>query len=352
MNHRFHLLIGLFVCAAMLSTLPSVVRAGSNDQRVTPGEAQAQASPSSTAAPTPTTRPAVSISFQPPSQTVVVGSTGRVSVVGQAPPEGIGTYEITVAYDPTLITVTNCSSPLGPCNTSAPGGVEFVGLSLGGAYGFLTLGTVSFIGILPGSAPITVTVNDLTDPTGNALPVGPIAPGSISIITGVSPSPRPSPMPTASPTVSISFQPANQSIAAGSSGTIALVTQAPPQGIGTYEITVAYDPSFIYVTNCFSPLGPCNFAFPGSVRLIGITLAGARGMVTLGTVTFIGIVRGSDSVTAIVNDLTDPDGNDLPALPITSAGVTVTGGPTSTPPPPGKSCTPTNPPAGSRTACT
>ncbi|HSP54087.1 MAG TPA: hypothetical protein VLS25_00735 [Dehalococcoidia bacterium] len=126
-----------------------------------------------------------SINIIPAVQTVAPGATGiTVSLEVAATPPGIGTYDIDIVFDQTLLRADECTSnDAGFCNFSGPGVVTFSGKSAGGLTGSpLQLGSITFEAAdTGGTSPIDVSVVHLADPDETGIAFAQPAGGEVII---------------------------------------------------------------------------------------------------------------------------------------------------------------------------
>lgn len=134
------------------------------------------------------------------SATTEPGGTVTVNVTAEATSPGIGAWNIDVNYDNSLVTLTNCTSSTGICNPALDADTaRLTGANASGLSGSVVLGTLTFqAGSSTGTANLTLTVNQLTDPEANNISVSP-SNGTITIQVAT-PAPTPTPEPTAAPT--------------------------------------------------------------------------------------------------------------------------------------------------------
>ena len=102
-------------------------------------------------------------------------------------------------------------------------------------------------------------------------------------------------------------------VAPGGEVSVNVTAAATGDGIGAWNVDIEYDDSLVSLTGCTSSAGICNPAFGVNVaRLVGASASGLSGDVTLGTLTFTaGDEEGEAALDVIVNQLTDPTGEDL-----------------------------------------
>lgn len=136
------------------------------------------------------------------------GGTVTVQVKASATAPGIGTVNVDVTYDSSLVSLTGCElggDLLGFCNPNfGPNTARLVGASATGVSGDVVIGKLTFqAGQTEGVANLTVTVNQLTDPEAAPLTVTPTN-GTITIAqptpTPVPETPTPAPTAAATPT--------------------------------------------------------------------------------------------------------------------------------------------------------
>lgn len=111
-----------------------------------------------------------------------------------------------------------------------------------------------------------------------------------------SPSPPPPPPPEAEASVGIDHDGGSPDInpgpafaANGDTATVSLVTEAPDDGLGAWNIDVHYDPSVLSVVDCvpYGGLAVCNPAFSVvEVRVVGADASGIFGAFNLADITF------------------------------------------------------------------
>lgn len=142
------------------------------------------------------------------SKTVAPGAEVTVNLTANATAPGIGSFEIKVVYDKTLLTVKSCAKTTeaafdaAVCNKDFGADTAFfTGASAEGAVGgTVNLGSITFTaGSTAGVAALDVQVQALTDPAGADVTVTP-GDGTITIAVPATPTPVPTAAPTASPT--------------------------------------------------------------------------------------------------------------------------------------------------------
>jgi len=145
------------------------------------------------------------------SATVAPGADVTVNLTANATDPGIGSFEIKVVYDETLLTVKSCAKTTeaafdaAVCNKDFGADTAFfTGASAEGAVGgTVNLGSITFTaGSTAGVAALDVQIQALTDPAGADVTVTP-GDGTITIAVPATPTPSPSPSPvpaTATPT--------------------------------------------------------------------------------------------------------------------------------------------------------
>jgi hypothetical protein len=156
---------------------------------------------------------ATTLAVNPASQMVSVGnsvtSSVTISGLGGHVPPSLGTYDLNVSFDPTILSFTNVTfgdpllgdeldpSGLGDVQTTTPGigTVEIFELSLDSASllnssqpSAFTLFQISFDAIAEGTSSLSITINALGDENGNSLPAT-IQNGSVEVSTSTVPEP-------------------------------------------------------------------------------------------------------------------------------------------------------------------
>jgi hypothetical protein len=106
--------------------------------------------------------------------TAAVGATAQTTVQALAvPAPGLGAWTFDVAYDPAIVSVTNCTYPgAGACNPRYNNGptLRLAGATAQGLTGDTTLATVTFQCSSAGTSSLKLTVDLLADATlGNPL---------------------------------------------------------------------------------------------------------------------------------------------------------------------------------------
>jgi Tol biopolymer transport system component len=103
------------------------------------------------------------------------------------------------------------------------------------------------------------------------------------------------------------------SLPAGTSGTIGVVAETPPEGLGAWTVDIHYDPAVLQPLSCTTTpaaQGVCNIAFSViEVRFVGATAAGLFGTVNLADIEFQAVGAAgdcSDLAPEVVNWI-DPD---------------------------------------------
>jgi hypothetical protein len=189
---------------------------------------------------------------EPASATVDAGGSATVNVIAEGPPlgpvpppgtpraGGIGSWDVTVIYDETVVNATACArNPAGggDCGFSAPGRVDvlgFVGMALEGQQILATI-TFDAVGAVGESTPIAITVNYFFD--GNGDPTNPTA--TDGMITVQESSSAPTPVETGSDTIG----PGGGTVNTGSGDPVEASVSFPPEALAAdQEITIdAYE---------------------------------------------------------------------------------------------------------------
>lgn len=110
-------------------------------------------------------------------------------------------------------------------------------------------------------------------------------------------------------------------VPAGGNATVAVVAEAPAEGIGAWTIDVHYDPAVLLPVACTTTpaaLGACNMGFSViEVRFAGATATGLFGVVDLADITFQALapVGKCSALSPEVVTWADPLGNDMQAFP-------------------------------------
>jgi len=122
----------------------------------------------------PISTSSTAISIQPPAVTVDRGASTTLAVQAVAPVEGLGSWTIDVTYDAAVVTPTACTTAANTnslCNrTFAANTIRIAGTATNGLVGTTALANITFQGVAVGTLrPVTVTVRDVTDPTGAPL---------------------------------------------------------------------------------------------------------------------------------------------------------------------------------------
>ena len=164
------------------------------------------------------------------SATVAPGAEVTVNLTANATDPGIGSFEIKVVYDETLLTVKSCAKTTeaafdaAVCNKDFGADTAFfTGASAEGAVGgTVNLGSITFTaGSTAGVAALDVQIQALTDPAGADVTVTP-GDGTITIAVPATPTPSPTVAPTASPTAK-ALPPTGGAPSDGSTSSMALV---------------------------------------------------------------------------------------------------------------------------------
>ncbi len=120
-------------------------------------------------------------------------------------------------------------------------------------------------------------------------------------------------------------------VSAGGTATLRLAAYAPPPGLGAFTIDVSYDPSVAQVVACQAPAEViCNPAYSsGLVRLVGTSVTGMQGELTLASLTFqaAGPPGSVTDVQVEAQSLADVAGADLlPEASVNSGALAVVSG--------------------------
>jgi hypothetical protein len=128
------------------------------------------------------------IGIQPGATTLKSGASGSVTLQAQAPSAGLGSWEATITYNPSLLSIS-CTVPntipLGACQTdyqSQANTILVSGSAVPGLTGTPTLATLSFtaLGANGTSSPLSVTILGMADSTGAVL-AGTAGSGTVNI---------------------------------------------------------------------------------------------------------------------------------------------------------------------------
>ena len=226
--------------------------------------------------------------------------TGTIGVVAETLPEGLGAWTVDIHYDPTVIEPVSCTTTaaaLGSCDIAVSAAeVRFTGVTLAGLFGTVSLADITFralaaSGRCSGLLPEAVTWED-SDGTGRAVSMingGACITGPDSQI-GIDHNGTPP---------DINGGPLN--LPAGRMGTLGVVTETPPEGLGAWTLDVLYDPSVLQLSDCEGFAGVCVIdPSEGRARLAGATAVGLFGTVDLGEITFRAVGSpGSCTVVAL-----------------------------------------------------
>jgi hypothetical protein len=154
---------------------------------------------------------AITIGFNPSSQSVSVGSTTTVDLIisglGDGVAPSLGTFDLDIGFDPSILDFSGATFGnqldlfgLGDINAVTPGvgTVNLFELSLESAtdldslqLGDFTLATLSFTALSGGSSPLSISVNALGDSDGDPLQADLVA-GNITSVGAV---PEPASLP-------------------------------------------------------------------------------------------------------------------------------------------------------------
>jgi hypothetical protein len=323
------------------------------------------ATPTPTVTPTPTAtplpvscapEPGTTVCVQPPELTTPPGNNFSVDIVVDEVSD-LGSYEFTLAFDPSVIALTGVSN--GPflgstgrtvsCNdpTLGAGTVRLVCRTLGaappGPSGSGVLATVGFFALAEGSSELHLQGVILTDISGTAIPAG-SQDGTVIVSSGPTPTPLPTATPSSTPTTGPSptpggtltrVDPDSQTVSIGESFSVNIRADNVTN-LGSYEWLLTFDPAMVGFVSVFN--GPflgstgrtvfCPGAIldSGSVRFgcstTGATPPGPTGSGVLSTVTFSAVAEGTSPLDVVWVQLSDPLAGDIPTA-IQDGGVTV-----------------------------
>ncbi len=203
---------------------------------------------------------------EPASATVATGGSVNVNIMAEGPPlglvpppgtpraGGIGSWDVTVTYDETVVNATACArNPAGggDCGFSVPGVIQilgFVGMALEGQQNLATI-TFDAVGSEGDSTPIAITVNFFFD--GNGDPTNPTATDGAITVQESSSAPAPDDTPTGSAgpdggpvdTATGTIGPGGGSVNTGSGDPVEASVSFPPEALAAdQEITIdAYE---------------------------------------------------------------------------------------------------------------
>lgn len=160
------------------------------------------------------------------------GATVELDVIFEATAPGVGAWNIDLQFDRSLVTLKYVTPVTGFCSPSFDvDTARMVGASESGFTGTILLCTLRFAGGDDlGEADLDLTINQLTDPSGQDLSVS-AEDGSITIAEATptpspSPTPSPTPVPTAVPTATPAVVPAAGGPPSPSATPIALLVAA------------------------------------------------------------------------------------------------------------------------------
>ena len=148
---------------------------------------------------------ALVMELRPSSHTVVLGSAAAIDlwVVGSDPTLGIGGYDMTLNFDPSILSFNSVSlsaafgATLGPFITPLPGAVNIADVSLELPADLLSLQTASdfmlgafqFDTLSAGTSPLSISGVTLSDAFGNPVTVSTLGTGLITVTTSPVPEP-------------------------------------------------------------------------------------------------------------------------------------------------------------------
>ena len=173
--------------------------------------------PVATPTPTPTPGPgAATVRIAPPVSIVAPGGNAAVSLMTDAPPQGLGAWTIDVHYDPAVLSVVSCT-PHGGSSICSPQfsvvEIRVAGADVPGIFGTFDLADITFQaeGSSGQCSDLAPEVETFVDPDAN--PVNPaVFSGQLCIQGGGSPTPIPTGLPTPTPTPPPCPPPANDLI--------------------------------------------------------------------------------------------------------------------------------------------
>lgn len=138
--------------------------------------------------------------IDPASATVEPGGSVAVDVLADAPAAGLGSWDLRVTYDASVVDATGCAGQSN-CNLDfAPDTVALNGFNAGGLSGEQTLATITFtaIGDAGDSSAVTISLVAFRDPD-DAETSPTVTSGSITIAAPATATPTPTAAPTATP---------------------------------------------------------------------------------------------------------------------------------------------------------
>lgn len=341
--------------------------------------------PTQTATATPTAtplpvscapEPGATACVQPPELTTPPGHSFSVDIVADEI-TGLGAYQFTLAFDPSVIALTGVSNGPFLGSTGRPvscgdpsfgaGSVRFMCTTLGpappGPSGSGVLATVGFLALEEGSTQLHLQEVILSDIEGARITAG-SQDGTVIVSSGPTPTPPPIATPSSTPTAGPSptpggtltrVDPESQTASVGGSFGVSIRIDNVAN-LGSYEWLLTFDPAVVGFVSVFN--GPflgstgrtvfCPGAIldTGSVRFgcstTGATPPGPAGSGVLSTVTFSALAEGTSALDLVWVQLSDPLAEDIPTA-IGDGGVTVvaeatptataTTAPTTAPPP-------------------
>jgi len=165
------------------------------------------------------------------------------------PALGLGSWDLDILYDDTVVTATACTAGTGGCSIATLGKVDILGFVGTPLTGVQTLGTITFsaVGTEGQSSPVTITVVDFND--GNGDPTSPattngtttIQTSSLTPTLTLTPTPAPTHPPTPTPvdTASGTVGPGGGTVDTGSGDPVEASVTIPAGALSSdQEITI------------------------------------------------------------------------------------------------------------------
>jgi hypothetical protein len=273
------------------------------------------------------------VKLSPNKKTVAVGDTTTYDIVVTETQSQIGAYNYTVnTTNVSNATITDFAFAGSPITKSVTFASDDSSVTVDATQASVPSGTDVVIGTVTveaasiGATNLSVGVNDIVDPRGNAIPINKTLDSSLAISQGTSQTLR--------------FDPVTQTTAPGTTTTFDLIVPNASSGISTYDYTIRTNDSLTANITAVQPGGSpasstLNIDYApdnSSVTVTGGFAKIAPGTnVSIGTVTVSGVANGTAELSARVGPVIDANNSAVAIAGAERATVKVDGSRVSAP---------------------